>query len=242
MKQIASAADIAQLGSIMSIWAHPDDETFCCAALMAAAASNGQEVSCVTATKGEAGVRDTSRWPKERLGDIRVHEVEKALQILGVKKHHWLGYGDGACNQVDFDEAVTQLATLIMQQKPDTILTFGSDGMTGHPDHTTVSRWVEAATRRVEKRPQVYHAVELRENYENYLKQADEKLDIYFNIDQPPLSQPNECDIYYCLTREEQLQKRAALAAMPSQMETLLEYFDEQLFCEVFRCECFVKV
>ena len=30
----------------------------------------------------------------------------------------------------------------------DTVVTFGADGMTGHPDHVAVGRWATAASRR----------------------------------------------------------------------------------------------
>ena len=41
------------LGTVLSVWAHPDDESYCCAGLMADAVAHGQRVTCVTATRGE---------------------------------------------------------------------------------------------------------------------------------------------------------------------------------------------
>jgi hypothetical protein len=43
------------LGTVLGIWAHPDDEAFLSAGLMAAARDVGQRVVCVTATLGEHG-------------------------------------------------------------------------------------------------------------------------------------------------------------------------------------------
>ncbi len=57
MKQLLTQSDVAQLGTILGIWAHPDDETWSSAGLMAMAADNGQRVVCVTATYGENGVQ-----------------------------------------------------------------------------------------------------------------------------------------------------------------------------------------
>jgi LmbE family N-acetylglucosaminyl deacetylase len=34
---------INSLGTIMSVWAHPDDETFTCAGIMRQAVNNGQK-------------------------------------------------------------------------------------------------------------------------------------------------------------------------------------------------------
>ena len=45
-------------------------------------------------------------------------------------------------------EAVTRLCDLITGIRPDTVVTFGPDGNTGHPDHQAVSRWTAAAVHR----------------------------------------------------------------------------------------------
>ncbi|TMK50033.1 MAG: hypothetical protein E6G59_10430 [Actinobacteria bacterium] len=54
--------DVSELGTILGVWAHPDDEAYLSAALMAWARRNGQRVVVVTATKGEAGTWDEERW------------------------------------------------------------------------------------------------------------------------------------------------------------------------------------
>jgi LmbE family N-acetylglucosaminyl deacetylase len=43
------------------------------------------------------------------------------------------------------DEAVARLSEVFDRVRPDTIVTFGPDGHTGHPDHQAVSAWVDAA-------------------------------------------------------------------------------------------------
>ena len=57
-----------ELGTILSIWAHPDDETYLAGGVMAAAAAHGQRVVCATASAGERGTDDPMTWPPERLG------------------------------------------------------------------------------------------------------------------------------------------------------------------------------
>ena len=49
--------EIASLGTLLGIWAHPDDETLLTAGLMAACRDSGQRVVCVSATRGERGNR-----------------------------------------------------------------------------------------------------------------------------------------------------------------------------------------
>lgn len=241
MPHITSPQDVKKLGSILSVWAHPDDETFSCAGLMALAIANGQNVACITATKGEAGVQDEKRWPPDQLGDIRTKELYDALQIIGVHHHHWLDYHDGHCAEVDPVRAARQIASYIDLYRPDTILTFGPEGMTGHPDHQTVSSWVDKALTFAEHKPTVYHAVQLRELYEKYLKTADSKLDIFFNIDKPPLVEPGDCDVCVKLTDQACLKKCQALAAMPSQTEGMVKLFGDDALKKAFAKEAFVK-
>lgn len=54
---------VAGLGTILSVWAHPDDETFVAGGIMAAAVANGQRVVTVSFTAGERGTDDADTWP-----------------------------------------------------------------------------------------------------------------------------------------------------------------------------------
>lgn len=90
------AQHISELGTILSIWAHPDDETYLSGGLMAAAAANGQRVVCVTPTAGERGTSSPELWPPERLGAVRRLEAGAAMAVLGVAEHHVMGLPDGA--------------------------------------------------------------------------------------------------------------------------------------------------
>jgi LmbE family N-acetylglucosaminyl deacetylase len=59
------------LGSLLGIWAHPDDEAYLSAGLMIRATEAGHRVVCVTATKGEAGFSaDDERSAPERMGEF----------------------------------------------------------------------------------------------------------------------------------------------------------------------------
>ena len=142
---IASASGVAELGTILGIWAHPDDEAYLSGGLMALARDNGSRVVCVTATRGELGTPDPRAWPPQRLAAERTGELARCLEILGVTEHLWLGFRDGECAAVHAANAVAQLCDVIERVAPDTILTFGPDGITGHPDHRAVSAWVTAA-------------------------------------------------------------------------------------------------
>ena len=135
----APIADAACLGTVLGIWAHPDDEAFLSAGLMAAARDAGNRVVCVTATLGERGTDDPEGWPPSRLGAVREHELRASLAALDVTEHHMLGLADGALAAQPADVITRRLDQIINIVSPDTIITFGPDGMTGHQDRRTVS-------------------------------------------------------------------------------------------------------
>lgn len=228
MPQIIKQDDIAVLGTILGVWAHPDDETYSMAGIMAAAVSNGQTVVLITATRGEKGIQDESRWPADQLADIRSQEMNEALKVLGVKPHHWLDYGDGECDRVDMDTAAARVAELIRQYNPDSIFTFGPDGMTGHADHITVSKWTSLAVQQTGSSAHIYHAVETESKYQAW-QAADKELNVFFNIDKPNIAADEDCDIFFSLPDDIYDKKLAALKAMPSQTESMISRFGDSL-------------
>ncbi|MGH2634582.1 MAG: PIG-L deacetylase family protein [Actinomycetota bacterium] len=135
------------LGTILGVWAHPDDETYLSAGLMARAVRGGSRVVCVTATRGEGGSMDEERWPPESMGEVRTAELERSLGIIGVTEHHWLDLPDIDMETGLPEEGYARVRDLVADVRPDTVLTFGPDGMTGHEAHKSVSRWATDAVR-----------------------------------------------------------------------------------------------
>lgn len=139
---------VPDLGTILSVWAHPDDESYSCAGLMAVARRAGHRVVCVTATRGEQGSTDPDRWPNgPELAEVRTRELAACLAEIGVTEHHWLDYPDGGCADVDPAAPIARIRAIAEELQPDTVLTFGPDGGTYHPDHITVSQWTTEAVR-----------------------------------------------------------------------------------------------
>jgi LmbE family N-acetylglucosaminyl deacetylase len=132
------------LGSILGVWAHPDDETTFSGGVMANAVRMGRRVVCVTATRGEHSTLGAADSPEE-LAAQREQELERSLSALGVTEHSWLDYEDGGLARVPRNEAVERVVEFLRRVQPDTVLSFGPDGMTGHADHVTVSLWARAA-------------------------------------------------------------------------------------------------
>ena len=103
------------IGDILCVWAHPDDEAYLSAGLMMRAIESGHRVVCVTATKGEAGFPDDDpRTVEERMA-VRERELAVCPTILGITEHHWMGYPDGGCADVPDEEAAAALAGIIAE-------------------------------------------------------------------------------------------------------------------------------
>jgi len=232
--------DIAALGTIMGVWAHPDDETFMTGGLMSMAVQHGQRVICVTATDGAGGVQDESRWPAAQLGEIRRNELAAALDVLGVTEHKVLDYEDGSCAPADQDQAVRQLTELIDKHQPDTIITFPPDGLTGHPDHRAVSVWATQAAAASHTNPTVYFATQTQELYDAFWQPIHEKFTVYFAAKAPVLVPQAECTVLLQLDAETMARKAAALKAMPSQYEAWFEFLGDKGVEAAFSTEALV--
>jgi LmbE family N-acetylglucosaminyl deacetylase len=218
--------DVSQLGTILGIWAHPDDETFMVGGILSMAADNNQKVVCVTATKGESGTKDGS--VSAELGETRANELAAALDILGITEHSWLGYQDGTCSDVPQNEAVSQLVNLIEQHKPDTIITFAPDGLTGHPDHQAVSRWAKTAADKSNIHPNVYFAVHTQELYDSFMKVVDDEFNVYFATENPVFPPEASCDMVVHLEPATAERKMQALKIMPSQYGAWFEFLGDK--------------
>jgi LmbE family N-acetylglucosaminyl deacetylase len=218
-----------ELGTILGVWAHPDDETYLSAGLMATARDRGDRVVCVTATRGEAGSLDPERWPPERLGKVREEELLTALAMLGVTEHDWLDYPDGGCEQIPDEEAVIKLGAIWDDVQPDTVLTFGPDGMTGHPDHKKICAWTTMAFEQMAKPgASLYYATVTPEWMETvYPKFQD--FDVFFAGD-PSVTPVEDLGIDLVLDAKLLDRKFRAISAQVSQSETLLRELGRDLF------------
>jgi LmbE family N-acetylglucosaminyl deacetylase len=149
---------LPEIGTLLGVWAHPDDEAYLSSGLMARVDQLGGRSVVVTATRGEHGTDDPRRWPPEELAAIRERELAASLAEIGVHEHRWLGYRDGGLGSVPLDEGAGAVAPLLDVLRPDVVVTFGPDGMTGHADHRAISAWTTEAWRRTGRRSRLWYA------------------------------------------------------------------------------------
>ena len=226
-------------GTVVGVWAHPDDEAYLAGGLMATARAAGFRVVCVTATGGERGTPDPQRWPPDRLAAVRAAELARSLEILGVDEHHGLGLPDGGCADLDPAGPVARIAEIIDEVAPDTVLTFGPDGVTGHPDHRTVSAWTGAAFARA-ARPgtRLLHAAITAEHVRRWAW-LHERFGVY--DDGYPVVAPDErIALHLALDDAVAARKVAALRAQASQTDGLVAALGVTTYTEWVRRECFV--
>lgn len=154
---------------VIAVHAHPDDEAIWTGGLIAELSLRGADVTVVTCTLGEQGevigepyqglVADSA----DQLGGFRIGELSRSLSLLGARGKHLggAGYwrdsgmiGDKANEHPrafisSGEEAVEQLAEILVQTNPDLVITYGPDGGYGHPDHIQAHKITHEAVRRV---------------------------------------------------------------------------------------------
>jgi N-acetyl-1-D-myo-inositol-2-amino-2-deoxy-alpha-D-glucopyranoside deacetylase len=147
---------------LLLVHAHPDDETINNGATMAKYAAEGALVTLVTCTLGEEGevippeLAQLAADRDDTLGEHRIGELASAMAELGVTDHRFLGgagrYRDSGMMgvvqneepdcfwQADLDEAAGHLAEVILDVRPQALVTYDSNGGYGHPDHIQAHR------------------------------------------------------------------------------------------------------
>jgi N-acetyl-1-D-myo-inositol-2-amino-2-deoxy-alpha-D-glucopyranoside deacetylase len=150
--------------TLMTVHAHPDDETISTGGVMARYAAEGVRVVCVTCTGGEHGeiVVPDLDTPENHahLAEIRSEELRRALERLGSVESRKLGYADSGMMgtpendapesfwQADFDEAVDRLLQIVREVRPHVIVGYNDFGGYGHPDHIRAALIAKAAFER----------------------------------------------------------------------------------------------
>ncbi|MEW6718467.1 MAG: PIG-L deacetylase family protein [Chloroflexota bacterium] len=130
--------------NILTIIAHPDDETMLTGGALALLAQAGASVHYLCATRGEGGeLGEPPLCTRADLGDLREQEMRCAVQTLGGASIEFLDYVDPLIgkDQVlhpytdDFEGLVTQIIAHLQRVQPVAVITHGSSGEYGHPAH-----------------------------------------------------------------------------------------------------------
>ena len=141
---------------LLTIFAHPDDETYRAGGTLALLARRGVRVHVLCATRGEAGIPEMA--PAEA-GQVRQAELESACRALGIEPPRFLDYRDGTLPQVNEDQAIEHVVQAVQELRPQVLLTWPPNGVSGHSDHMAVSRWTGEVFQRTAGLVALYHLV-----------------------------------------------------------------------------------
>lgn len=135
--------------TLACVFAHPDDDAYGAAGSVAIHADDPDfRFVLVHATNGELGdIRPGFPATRETLGSVRRAEDEAAWRALGrvPDRHEWLDLPDGRVAEVPFAEVVAAVAQVLEDEQPAVVVTFGPDGVFGHPDHIAIGAATDAA-------------------------------------------------------------------------------------------------
>ena len=139
--------------TLACVFAHPDDDAYGAAGSVALHADDPDfRFVLIHATLGEQGdIRDGFPATRETLGTIRQGEDQAAWRALGrvPDRHEWLGLPDGGVAEVPFDDVVTAITRILDEEDPIVVVTFGPDGIFGHPDHIAIGAATDEAFARL---------------------------------------------------------------------------------------------
>jgi LmbE family N-acetylglucosaminyl deacetylase len=147
--------------SLMVIVAHPGDEAFGFGGAIAQAAGSGVYVVVVCATRGRFDPRLLEKPPApggrnrhysrpvvwRNLDTVREDELRRSVALLGVNVLRVLDYAEESLGAVARSELTGRLVQPIRMHRPEVILTFGPEGVTGDADHVAVSQAADDAFR-----------------------------------------------------------------------------------------------
>ncbi len=128
---------------ILVLTAHPDDESYLAGGTIFANSQAGGQTFLICATLGEKGMSHLQvKVDEPELEKIRDQELTHAAEALGVTEVTRFHFPDGKVDQHE-QELFTKVSKLWVEIRPEIIISFGADGITGHKDHKAVSRVAE---------------------------------------------------------------------------------------------------
>ena len=78
---------------------------------------------------------------------------------LGIQQPRLLDYADGHLHETDTETLITHILSVVNKVRPQVLLSFAPDGLSGHPDHVAIGQWVSELFRRAEEIAALYTVV-----------------------------------------------------------------------------------
>ncbi len=124
--------------TLLAVTAHPDDDMGL-GSVLTHYAARGVAVHLVCATPGQKGFRShTGITDAAELAQVRREELRRSCEILRIEPPTILDFVDQEVLGPQQAELKVRLHDILQARRPDVVLSFGPDGITGHPDHRGV--------------------------------------------------------------------------------------------------------
>jgi bacillithiol biosynthesis deacetylase BshB2 len=142
---------------LLAVFAHPDDESFICGGTLAKYASEGVDITLVSATRGDMGRRmgNPPYLNRETMAAAREIELRDACRYLGIQQLLFFDIRDKTVEFIDEESLTARVETLIRDVNPDVVLTF-HETLGGHPDHCAIGKAATAASQRTGHQDSLY--------------------------------------------------------------------------------------
>ena len=233
---------------MLLVHAHPDDETINNGVTMAKYAKDGAQVTLVTCTRGEEGevlvaeLANLASDKDDKLGEHREVELKDAMAHLGIADFRFLGapnkkWRDSGMMgmpqndrtdvfwQSDLDESANELVKIILEIKPQVLITYDEFGGYGHPDHIKAHRVAMRAAEIAEtkgwKIEKIYWNTMPRSVIQMGIEKMKEVGSDFFgaeSVDDLPFAKPDELVTSVVHASEFVPQKLAAMKAHATQI------------------------
>lgn len=233
---------------MLLVHAHPDDETINNGATMAKYVAAGVAVTLVTCTRGEEGevlvpeLAHLASNKDDQLGKHREGELADAMSVLGVKDFRFLGaphkiYRDSGMMDTEpnrradnfwnanVDDAAEFLVSVILEVKPQVLVTYDEIGGYGHPDHIqahrVAMRAAEIARTRGWEIQKIYWNTIPKSVIEQGIAAMKDTGNQFFGVDKAedfPFAQPDELVTTVIEAEDFVTQKMNAMKAHPTQI------------------------
>lgn len=168
---------------ILAVFAHPDDEAFGPGGTLAVLTKRN-EVWLICVTDGRAGGRETN------LAKIRRDELKRATKVLGIQKTLFFDYEDGHLDNATYHQITSDIQKVVDEFKPQILLTFALNGISGHLDHVAVAMETSYVFRENNNIEVIWYFGEREDHLREALRFREDYF-IYF----PPGFNENEIDV-----------------------------------------------
>jgi len=249
--------------TLLCVHAHPDDESSTTGGVLRTSADQGIRTVLVTCTDGALGdapdgvTPDLENHRPREVAAHRADELRAAAEILGITRTETLGFSDsgmegwpqndapGSFWSTPVDVAAQRLVPILLEERPQVIVTYDENGNYGHPDHIQANRVTRAALAASGLPSSLFYTAIPKSAFRRFRQaMVDAGIDVPWDPDddEPPWGTPDELIGVIVDVAAAADAKFEALSAHASQTEnSFFLKMGRERFRDVFRVEWFVR-